>query len=93
MGMRSFVIMLFHTAVALLRTSVADIGGLVGHAASDRFKLHTSLIAHWTSFAKHLSAFPRTTDVLQGTFDPSGTVVLLIERVPRLKPSVQPHLL
>ena len=93
MGMRSFVIMLFHTAVALLRTSVANIGSLIGHAASDSFKLSAFLIAHWTALAKHLSAFPRTADVLQGTFDPPGTVVLLVKRVPRLKSPMQPYLL
>ena len=93
MGMRSFVIMLLHTAITLLRTSVADIGSLIGHAASDSFKLSAFLIAHWTSLAKHLSALPRTADVFQGTFDPPGTVVFLIERVPRLKSPMQPYLL
>ena len=93
MGMRSFVIMFFHTAVALLRAPVADVRSFIGYDASDSFKLHTPFIAHGTSFAKHLSAFPRTADVLQGTFDPPGTVVLLVERVPRLKSPVQPYLL
>ena len=93
MGMRSFVIMFFHTAVALLRAPVADVRSFIGYDASDSFKLRTPLIAHGTSFAKHLSAFPRTADVLQGTFDPPGTVVLLVERVPRLKSPMQPYLL
>ena len=49
MGTGRFVIMLFHTAVEFLRTSVADVEGLVGHAASDSFKFFASLVAQEAS--------------------------------------------
>ena len=93
MAIRRFVIMLFHTSITLLRTSVADIGSLsvTTHliaSNSPYLSLHI-----WASLAKPLYAFPRTTDVIQGTFDPSGTVVFLVKRIPLLNSSMQTYLL